>query len=512
LLALVLPAAGFALLIAWNAAWGPDWPAQDFRAWLARHVGLTVWSNAWYAGDAIISYSALYPVIALGLGAALTGVLAVAATSAGVIGLAPPGPLWRAVAFHVSVTVVLLADLLIGQVPFLAGVAFGTWALRAAMGRRGLVALVLAAACALTSPIAGAFLLVSLPGLAVALGRRSVLPLLAAVVGPAMALVFGGVGGNFPFAQATLIEVAVFCVVALAVTRNAAVQVFVLTYLVVCLLSFAVPNPVGGDVARLGELVALPLVWHLISSVRGRPGRLRAALIAVLAAAAAAWPIYPAGSAASRGADDPSQYRAYYTGLLHFLARQNPRTGRLEVVFTREHWEAFWVARVFPLARGWERQTDLRVSGVLYHPLTPDTYYRWLRRNAVSLVALPDVPIDYGGSAEAQLLTHPPGYLRPVYRDAHWRVWRVVHPTPLVTGPARLRSLGAASLILDFRHAGMATVRIHSSDLWQVSHGAACLPTSHGGWLVVRTRHPGRVSLRARLSWDAVIGKSPSAC
>lgn len=512
LLSLVLPAAGFALLIAWTAAWGPDWPAQDFRAWLARHVGLTIWSNAWYGGDALVSYSVLYPVLALVLGAALTGVLAVAATSAAAVGLAPQGSRPLAIAFHLSVTVVLLADLLIGEVPFLAGVAFGAWGLRAVAGRRGFLALLLAAACSLTSPIAGAFLLVSMPALAVAFGRRAVLPLLAAVVGPATAVVFGGVGGNFPFASATLAEVSVFCVVTLAASRAPAVRVFALTYLVVCLLSFAVANPVGGDVARLGELVALPLVWHLVPSTRGRPGAVRVVVVTVFAVAAAAWQLYPAASAASRGATDPSQHRGYYAGLLNFLHRQDPRAGRVEVVFTREHWEAYWVARDFPIARGWERQTDMRIAGVLYHPLTAARYHRWLARNAVSFVALPDVPIDYGGRAEAALLQHPPAYLRPVYHDAHWQVWRVIGAHPLVTGPARMRSLATASFDLEFRHAGAATVRIHGSDLWQVARGRACVRTDRAGWLVVHARHGGRVALRAGLSLDAVTGTSPSAC
>jgi hypothetical protein len=288
--------------------------------------------------------------------------------------------------------------------------------------------------------------------------------------------------------------------------------VWALTYLVVSLVSFAVKNPVGGDVARLGQLVALPLVWHLMPTMRGPTGKLRIGLVGVLVAAAAAWSVYPAASAASRGMSDPSRHHAYYAGLLRFLNRQYPRRGRIEVVFTREHWESLWVARAFPIARGWERQTDRRVSGVLYHPLTSATYYSWLRRNAVTFVALPDVPIDYGGHAEATLLQHPPAYLRPAYHDAHWRVWRVLRPGALVSGPARTRSLGAASFVLGFRRRGEASVRIHGSDLWQVASGHACLRTIRGGWLAVRARRAGRVAVRARLSLDALIGKSPSAC
>ena len=48
-------------LIAGLMRWGPDWPAQEFRAWTAAHDGLTAWTNQWYSGQALPGYSLHLP-------------------------------------------------------------------------------------------------------------------------------------------------------------------------------------------------------------------------------------------------------------------------------------------------------------------------------------------------------------------------------------------------------------------------------------------------------------------
>lgn len=515
LLALVLLAAGLAALVVFFATWGPDWPAAEFRAWLAKHVGFTVWSNAWFSGDALIGYSPLFQFAGYAVGALFTGLIAVALASYAATGLAPRDSLWRAIGFHVSVTVVLLASLLVGQVPFLLGVAFGLLAVRALVGGNAFVALLLAVVCSLVSPLAGAFLVVAAPGVGLAVGTlRQAVPLAFAAIGPAAAVVVAGVGGDVPFPTSAFVEIVVFCALALLLVRERAVQVFALCYVAVSVAGFVVGNPVGGDTARLGELVALPLVWHVSTRLRFVPA-LRSLLIAataVLAAVAAAWQLVPTLSVSTQGAGVASRREAYYAGVLRFLHRQDARAGRLEVVPTREHWESYWVARDFPIARGPQRATDLRVDGVLYHPLTGSSYRRWLDQHAVDLVALPDVPLDRGGRAEQKLLQHPPSYLKPVYHNSHWRIWRVEHARPLVTGPARVRSLDTASLTLQFRRRGVAVVRIHSNGLWQSGGAGSCLSSNALHWLVVRAQRRGRVRLQAELSWSSLRGESPSRC
>ncbi len=203
-------------------------------------------------------------------------------------------------------------------------------------------------------------------------------------------------------------------------------------------------------------------------------------------------------TAVYHGAGDPSQQSSYYTGLLRYLDRHDARHGRVEVVFTREHWESFLVARNVPLARGWERQVDLAVNDVLYHPLTDARYAAWLRTNAVDYVALPDVAIDYGGRAEAALLRHPPNYLQKVWGDRHWTLWRVRNARPIVVGPAAIRAQGPASFVLDFRRGGTAVVDIRASPMWTATSGEACVG-SRGPWLTVSSRTPGSVIVRSQL-------------
>lgn len=176
-------------------------------------------------------------------------------------------------------------------------------------------------------------------------------------------------------------------------------------------------------------------------------------------------------------------------------------------MFTREHWEASWVARAFPIARGWERQTDLDANSVLYRGLSAGSYRRWLDDNAVSLVALPDVALDAGGQAEAKLLAHPPSYLQPVWADAHWRVWRVRNHALLLQGPAVLTHLGPASVTVRFRHPGSPTLRIRADPMWAVSSGPACVDVTTARWLQVRARAAGVVVLRARATLGSVTGR-----
>ncbi len=495
-----LAAAGSVLLAAMVvglARWGPDWPAQEFRAWSSAHDGLSAWTNLWYSGQALPGYSLIYPLIGGVIGAGWTGLVAVVGATLGAAGLAPTGSRRVRLAYDLSVGFVLCCELVIGQVPFLLGVAFAVWALRCARSTWPVPAAALAAAAALSSPLAGAFVLVALPALGRAMGWRRALPLGAAGLGVALSGVLGGAGGPFPFEVSGLLCVLAFgalTMVMLPRTERAA-RALAVCYLAASVAAFVVPNPVGGNLVRLGQLVALPVLWHVVRRLRvGRKW-----LAAPLAVLAALWPAWPAVSSVAHGATDPSQSVAYYSGLLHFLGTQDPTAGRLEVVFTREHWEALWVARAFPIARGWERQTDLAHNGVLYRPLTAAKYRAWLKDNAVSLVALPNAPIDYGGRAEAALLRNPPSYLIPVWHDANWKVWRVRDATPLLSGPARLVRLGPASLTVRFARAGTARVRIRASGMWTVTAGEGCVGSTSNGWLLLRAKAAATLTMRARV-------------
>src|SRR5439155_21434515 len=89
-------------------------------------------------------------------------------------------------------------------------------------------------------------------------------------------------------------------------------------------------------------------------------------------------------------AGDPSTRASYSAPLVAGLARRP--AGRVEVPFTRSHWEARYLAERFPLARGWERQLDRDRNALFYDGrLTAARLRRWLDAGAVRWIALPNV-------------------------------------------------------------------------------------------------------------------------
>lgn len=495
------------------ARWGPDWPAQEFRAELARSSAFLVWNDNWYAGHALPGYSVLYPVLAHWLGAAGTGVLATVFAAWVAPRLLPAGTtVGRRALFQAAVVAMLTAALVIGQIPFLLGVALGVSAvvaLRGIPGRRGwVIAAALALACSLASPLPGALLLLVAAGLSADQSWRRLTALIPAVGGIAVAATVGGAGGPMPFPWTSLTCTLAFCAVAWIVVPREAVGLraftvrFVPVYALAAMACFVIPNPVGGNIARLSQVMALPAA----AAVASRATTRRLVTSVTVLALAVAWTAQPAEGPIFR-AHHPSRLAPYYSGLMSFLSAQ-PSTGRLEIPFTQSHWEASYVAPHYPLARGWERQTDLADNAVLYEPLTPASYETWLRRNAVSLVALPDVPLDTGGRAEAEILKHPPSYMHLVWQDAHWKVWSVEGAPPLATGAGELIHLGTQEFTLDVSRPGSTLVRIHASRLWKVVTGDACIEETSSGWLRVTVRYPQVVVAAASL--DALI-PSPSA-
>jgi hypothetical protein len=484
---------------------GPDWPAQEFRAYLARHDGLTAWDDQWYGGHALPGYSLLFPPVAAALGAAATGLIAAVGSTWLVSRLLPPIDRGRLL-FGLAFAITVVGNLFLGQVPFLLGLLFGLAALLAAQrleGRGQLWVLALAVVSSFCSPLAGLFLLIAGVAWAFDAGWRRALPLAGAVAGSGVSVVTGGGSGPFPFPWTGFLGISIFVVSTLFLVsrHHSLLRRFAVVYWFVALAAFLVPNPVGGNVVRIGPLLAVPAAFWMLHG-----GARRLAVVALALLPALAWQFYPVGSAAAHAAGDPSAKESYYTGLLSFLATQNPANGRLEIPFTREHWEAALVAPYFPIARGWERQTDLQYDKVLYSPLTAATYRGWLASAGVDLVALPTAPIDYGGKAEQALLAHPPAYLHLVWSDANWKVWRVAGAQPLVSGPASLEELGTSSFELQFHQAGVATVRLRQSSLWSVTDGAGCVTAAQpDGFVHVKATGPGLVTTRARVSLSSIL-------
>src|ERR1700761_5306426 len=52
-----------------------DMAAHDYRAWLFRHEGITVWNAQWYGGHHVLGYSLLFAYAAALDGPAVAGVV-----------------------------------------------------------------------------------------------------------------------------------------------------------------------------------------------------------------------------------------------------------------------------------------------------------------------------------------------------------------------------------------------------------------------------------------------------
>ena len=115
---------------------------------------------------------------------------------------------------------------------------------------------------------------------------------------------------------------------------------------------------IAGLAAGLALLVAAPLAVALLWR------RLWLAVPAVLALMA--WQWQPAFDGMTAARSDPSLQPSYYDGLLDVVSRLPPT--RIEIPFTRRHWEAARVAPHVAMARGWERQIDIGLNPLFYPP------------------------------------------------------------------------------------------------------------------------------------------------
>ncbi len=479
-----------------------DLAAQEYRADLVRRAGLAIWDNGWYGGHHTPAYSVLFPPLGAILGVRLAGALAAVAATLLFGRLArlrwAPEPANAAALWFAAATVATLAT---GRLTFLLGAAVGLGALLALGRGRRVAAAGLAALTALSSPVAALFLALAVVAWGMAEGGRRCTAALVttAALAPTIALAaLFPEGGSEPFVASAFWPAlaAIVLVAALLPARERALRIGAWLYGVACIAAFALSTPLGGNVTRLGALVAGPIVLGTLL------GRRRPALLVAVALPLAYWQLYPAVRDVARVAGDPSVQASYYAPLLRQLDRRPPGVFRVEIPFTENHWEAARVAPTIPLARGWERQLDRRYGALFYDgTLDAASYRAWLDEHAVAYVALPDVPLDYAARDEARLIERGLPYLHQVWRDAHWRLFAVREPIALVSGRA------SGPLIPDadgFRlgpgRPGSALVRIRWSRWWRVTAGRACVGRGPGGMTRLRVLAPGTVRVQARLT------------
>lgn len=513
-----------------------DLAAAAYRSDLFSRAGFTLWDDSWYGGHHLPAYSVLAPALGAWVGPQLLAALsAVAATAlfALLIDGRFPAPATRiaAVWFALGVSVELLSN----RIPFDLGLALGLGALLAARAPRGRyairgLALGLAMLCALASPVAGAFLALAFLAWALA-GPARAWPLgttLAALVPVALLVLAFPESGSEPFVASALYPalgtVLVIAALIFRVGRETVngplggsprvLLIGTLLYAAALIGAFLIPTAVGGNADRLGALLAGPLaVCVLLPS--------RPLILLVLAPFLLYWqvkaPITDFASAASNSA----VHASYYTPLLDELrtlgigyGSPHTRPARIEIVPTRNHWEARWVAPHVMLARGWERQLDRDRNALFYTesrtPLTPARYRAWLSEEAISYVALPDAPLDYSGKGEARLLRGGElAHLREIWHAEHWRLFTVLGAAPLAEPPAVLSSLTSDSFTLSTPRPGNTTVRIRFTPYWAILGGHGCVRQAPGDWTEVQAPGPGSVHVGIDFSLARIFNHGP---
>lgn len=482
-----------------------DLAAQLFRTELFASHGFLAWNNYWYGGHYLLGYSVLFPPLGAAVGATVVGGLAAVAAT-GLFGLlvgrhysagARLATLW----FGAGTITMLLS----GRLTFALGVAIGLGALVALDRDRPLLALPLALATSCASPVAGFFLALIGAALFLVGDRRRGAALAACAATPVavMALAFPGVGSE-PFVLSSLLgAVAVTLLVYLILPREERLlRCATLLYGAAVLCAFAIPNAMGGNVVRLGNLVAGPLV---LLALAGR--RQRRMLLVALAIPLLYLQWQGAVRDVSRASADPSVQRDFYTPL---LAELKERTGgepvRIEIPPTRDRWESYYVSPEFPLARGWERQAETDELQLFRSDLSPRSYRGWLAANGVSYVAIPDVPLDYLAHREKLLIDRDLPYLTPIWSNGDWRLFAVRGATGLVDSPASISSIGVDWFDLSVPHASQFELRIHFSPYWKVTGGGACL-RERGPWTVVEASKAGTIHVGTDLSAAALFGR-----
>ncbi|MFC4888513.1 hypothetical protein [Streptomyces beijiangensis] len=483
----VATAVALPLYVVWAAVLatgGGDLAAQlAWAGFTARHPG-AAYNLSWYGGSHTANYSLLTPYLMAWFGVRAVSVAAglgatwVLACLAGRWGYAPA--LLGAAAIWCNVAS--------GRTTFAVGVAIGLLALLYV--RRAVPAVLCAALATMASPVAGLFLVVA--GAAYLLDRRwglaARLIVAPAVVVAATTVVFP-FHGEQPMAVGKLWMPLTACVALGAAARPRIVRYAAGVYGLGVVLTYFIASPIGTNVERLvglaGPVVLLIAVLTASSAARR--------LLLVAALCVNCYWLVDKTLDDLRVSDTVPAWASDTGGVVAELKRLDADRTRVEVVPARNHREATALAPHVNMARGWNRQLDVERGRLFYDgTLTPATYRAWLNHWAVGYVVLPDGRPDGPAEGEAAIVGAGTPWLEPVWRDAHWSVYRVRDAVPLVSAPATVVRGSDAELVVRMPGAGSTTVRIAYSP-WLKAEGARV--AKDGEWVRLTVDRAGTYRL-----------------
>jgi hypothetical protein len=394
----------------------------------------------------------------------------------------------------------VIASLLSGRTTWLLGTAFAAASLAALISGRTALALIAALLSPIASPVAAMFL--ALAGVAAAFGnmrKRGIAVAAAATLpGAAIALTFPE-GGSQPFPATSFIPMALATALILVLIPKALLELKAACglYLLLLVGTLVVSSPIGSNAVRLGQIAGTATVAFAFWSARNiRLSQLRRAAFAIAFASifALQWiqPVMDLSHAESDRSADPE----FHAPLVAKIRSLGGPSGRLEILWTKGHWEDAYVAPEIPLARGWERQLDRRFNSMVSGPnVNAETYYRWLDSLAVAWVAVPNAPIDGSVSGEGKLIAHGLDRLRRVWSTADWTLYTVVDPKPIANGVATLERMSSRELLLNINGPGTAALQVRWSRWWQLEGIKGCLQPGARGMTTLKARQAGVAKL-----------------
>jgi len=527
--AAALGAAGSSIVVG-AVPLGGDAAAHFYRTVLVRG-GALLWDNLWFSGQyPLTSYSVLYYFIAGWVGnvpLAFAAIVLSAALFSVLLrrewGVAGRWPAW-------IFALIAAGQLFTGSYDYVVGFALLLCSLFFFQRGRPAFGVALAGLTLALSPLAFIFLGIVLVAVWLPTHRVGRVELLVAAAllafGCGELMVLSGFpvrGLYYPYGLWRLLAGLGVGSLGIALGWNArqrggtTIASLFLVWLLVSVVAFLVPSPVGHNVTRLAGL-ALPLMLLAAMLTRFRPRWLTVlALTAAVATSLGPYLVMIPQRTSSQGSQASS-----WTPLITYLDAQRSPGFRVEVVPTANHWETYYLPRAgLELARGWYRQLDIADNPILYATrLTAREYRTWLRSVGVKFVVVTNLqPAAMGAKREARLVVTPGDGFHEVFRYSSGTVFELRHPTPILTGPkpARITAVSHLAVAGWAAAAGQYLLRIHFTPYWRLTGLPACITASSDGMTRLDLKRGGRFSLTIQPTVSAVGARifdndPPSRC